>query len=444
MGQNRETFAGKFSAVFALAGSAIGLGNIWRFPYIVGENGGAAFIILYIIFSALFALPIFFAESLIGRSTQSSTFGAFNKLAPESRWKILCYFSVITPMIIVCYYSVVGGWSVGYLYYSVIQSFGEMTKAEVSSLFTHFTGSVWTPVICHTVFILLTALVVRGGVRKGIEKMSNLAMPALFSTMVLLMAFSLLAPGAGKGVSYLIKPDFSKISGPAIAAAMGQSFFSLSLGVGTILTYSSYMKKQENIIESGFLTAVFDLMFALIASFVIMPAAFSAGIEPSAGPGLVFESLPYVFSQVGATSPMLSKIVTIAFFFAILVAALTSEVSMFEVCTAYLVEERRLSRKKATVLVFVIGWLGGILCVIFPRLFDIMDFTSSNILMTLGALGFCLFVGWKMKKTVVESELTNNGSIRFNQRIFKTLYFVLRYVAPIGIALIFISNFISW
>ena len=175
-----------------------------------------------------------------------------------------------------------------------------------------------------------------------------------------------------------------------------------------------------------------------------MPAAFSAGIEPSAGPGLVFESLPYVFSQVGAASPILSKVVTIAFFFAILVAALTSEVSMFEVCTAYLVEERSYSRKKATALVLMIGWIGGIMCVIFPRIFNILDFTSSNILMTLGALGFCLFVGWKMKKTVVESELTNNGSIKFNQRIFKTLYFVLRYVAPIGIALIFISNFISW
>lgn len=443
MEQKRETFAGGLSAVFALAGSAIGLGNIWRFPYIVGEYGGAAFIILYIIFSIMFALPIFFAESVIGRSTQSSTFGAFDKLAPGSKWRILCYFSVVTPMLIVCYYSVVGGWSVGYLGYSIARSFGDMSIQEVSSLFSQFTGSVWAPIICHTIFILLCAIVVCGGVRGGIEKMSNLAMPTLFVTIILLMVFSLSAPGSGKGVAYLVKPDFSKITGPAIAAAMGQSFFSLSLGVGTILTYSSYMKKEENIISSGSMTAVFDLVFALLASFVIMPAAFSAGIEPSSGPGLVFESLPFVFSQVGSASPILSKIVTIAFFFTILVAALTSEVSMFEVCTAFLMEEKKMTRKKGSIIVLLVGWIGGIICVLFPRVFDIMDFTASNILMTLGALGFCLFVGWKMKKSIVFSELTNNGKNKFNQRIIKPLYIVIRYVAPIGVTLIFISNFIN-
>ncbi len=439
----REEFGSSIAAVLALAGSAIGLGNIWRFPYIVGQHGGAAFIILYIIFTVLFSLPVFLCEASLGRNTQSNPFGAIKKYSSGSKWLWLAFLSIAGPMLIISYYSVVGGWSIAYLVKSCFSSFGNMTKEEVSGVFSAFTSSHWMPVLAHTVFLLCTALVINGGVRKGIEKFSKITMPMLFIIMILLVVYSCSLPGAGEGVRYLVYPDFDKINGPAISAALGQSFFSLSLGIGTILTYGSYMKRSDNLVRAAGMTAVSDLSFALMASFCIMPAVFSAGLEPSAGPGLVFETLPYIFSNMGAVSAILSKIVTIAFFFAIVLAALTSEISMFEVCTAYLVEEMKMSRRRASVCVFVIGWLVGVLCVLFPKIFDICDFTASNVFMTLGALGFVLFVGWKMKKAIVQDEITNNGTCRTNNKLFNTLYFLIRYVAPVGILLIFIFNFIS-
>lgn len=440
---NREEFGSSVAAILALAGSAIGLGNIWRFPYMVGQHGGAAFIIVYILFTVLFSLPVFLSEATIGRNTQSNPLGAINKYAPNSKWVLLAILTIVGPMVIISYYSVVGGWSVAYLVKSCVSSFGDMSQSDVSQVFTNFTSTVWLPIIAHTGFLLCTALVINGGVRKGIEKFSKITMPALFVIMVLLMVYSCMLPGAKGGIDYLVKPDFSKLDGRALAAAMGQSFFSLSLGMGTILTYGSYMKKSDNLITTGGLTALFDLSFALIAGFVIMPAVFSAGLEPSAGPGLVFETLPFIFSNLGAASAVLSKVVTIAFFLAILMAALTSEVSMFEVCTAYLVEERKMSRRKATFCVFGLGWIVGIFCSVFPKFFDICDFTASNIFMTFGALGFVLFVGWKMKKAIVRDELTNNGSCKANNKLFNIIYFLIRYVAPVGILLIFIFNFIS-
>ena len=443
MNQSREKFDSNLAAVLALAGSAIGLGNIWRFPYITGQHGGAAFIIIYMICSCFIALPIFFSEAIIGRSTSSSTFGAIEKIAPGSRWRYIGLICIITPLIILSYYSVVGGWSVAYLVKSTVSSFGQMTQQEVSSIFSEFTGSVWLPVLCHTVFLLISILVVKGGVKKGIQKLSQITMPALFVIMILLMFYSLSMPGSMEGVKYLIKPDFSKIDGPAIAAALGQSFFSLSLGVGTVLTYSSYMSAKDNIITTGGWTVLFDLSFALIAGFVIMPAVFAANLQPSSGPGLVFESLPFIFAQIGGVSPLLAKVVTVAFFLAILMAALTSEVSMIEVCTAYLVEEKNMKRGKATALVFVVGWLIGTCCSVFPKLFDACDFVASNVLMMIGALAFCLFVGWRMKKAVVRRELTGDGSQKIGNVLFKPIYFLIRYVAPVAIVAIFVSNFIS-
>lgn len=440
---NREEFGSSTAAILALAGSAIGLGNIWRFPYIVGQHGGAAFIIIYFLFTILFSLPVFICEATIGRNTHSNPLGAINKYAPNSKWVLLAAITIIGPMIIISYYSVVGGWSMAYLIKSCFSSFGNMTQAEVTQVFTNFTSSIWLPVLAHTGFMLCTALVVIGGVKKGIEKFSKIIMPVLFVIMVLLVVYSCMLPGAEKGLDYLLDPDFSKLDGPAISSALGQSFFSLSLGMGTILTYGSYMKKSDNLVRSAGLTAAFDIAFALISGLFIMPAVFSAGLEPTAGPGLVFETLPFIFSNMGAQSVVLSKVVTIAFFLAIVLAALTSEISMFEVGTAYLVEEKKMSRKLATGCVFGLGWFVGLFCAVFPKFFDICDFAASNIFMTLGALGFVIFVGWKMKKTIVRDEITNNGSCKLNNKLFKVLYFLIRYVAPVGIAMIFVFNFIS-
>lgn len=440
---NREEFGSSVAAVLALAGSAIGLGNIWRFPYIVGQHGGAAFIIVYFLFTVLLSLPVFICEATLGRNTHSNPLGAINKYAPNSKWLILAAVTIIGPMLITSYYSVVGGWSLAYLVKSCFSSFGNLSQEEVGRMFTDFSSSVWRPVIAHSAFLLCTAVVINAGVTKGIEKVSKIIMPVLFAIMVLLVIFSCTLPGAGAGLDYLLKPDFSKLNGPALAAAMGQSFFSLSLGMGTILTYGSYMKQSDNLVRAAGFTAVFDIAFALISGFFIMPAVFSVGLQPTAGPGLVFETLPYIFSNMGASSALLSKVVTIAFFLAIVLAALTSEMSMFEVCTAYLVEEKKLSRRRASIYVFGIAWAVGLFCVLFPRFFDMCDFAASNIFMTLGALGFVLFVGWKMKKAIVRDEITNNGSIKLNNKLFSVVYFLIRYVAPVGILLIFVFNFIS-
>ena len=444
MEPNREIFGSNLMAIFALAGSAIGLGNIWRFPYMVGQHGGAAFIIVYILCTLVFSRPIFYCESIIGRRTGRSSIGAMRQLAPGSRWTLIGVFTVLGPLMITSFYSVVGGWSIAYLLRSCFSSFGAMSHEEIGSLFANFTGSVWGPVLAHTAFLLISAIIISAGVRKGIETFSKYSLPPLVVLMILLMVYSISLPGAHAGVEYMVKPDFSRLDARAIASAMGQSFFSLSLGMGTVLTYASYMSKKDNIFSTGAWTAVFDLGFALIAGFVVMPAVFAAGLEPQAGPGLVFETLPFIFADLGAASPLLSKVVTVVFFLSVLIAALTSEISMYEVCTAYLVEERKMSRRKATVLVFVVAWSIGVACAVLPKVFDFCDFVSSNVLMTLGALAFSLFIGWRMKKAVVEAELTNDGSLPGNRKVFKVFYFLTRYIVPVGIGIIFLSNFITF
>lgn len=449
----RETFGSRFAVIMAMAGSAIGLGNIWRFPYLVGEGGGAAFIIVYLIALVFLSIPILIAESVIGRKTQSGTFGAMEKLAPGTKWKWLGLLTVITPLIIVSYYSVVGGWSIDYLFKACTLSFRSSSIDSIGSMFTDFSSSVWGPILCHTIFLGLTCLIVVGGVKGGIEKFAKISMPILFLLIVLIMIYSLSLPGAEKGVEYMLKPDFSKLDGKTIASAMGQSFFSLSLGVGTILTYASYIKKDENIITSGLGTAFFDLLFALIAGFAVMPAVFAAGIAPGAGPGLVFETLPYIFAKMGAGSPVVSAVVSILFFLTILVAALTSSISMIEVGTAYLVEEKNMTRGKAVAVLFIGTWALGVLCSLSfgplnglhlagVTLFEFCDKLTSNYLMAFGGLLFTIFVGWKMTKKSVRDEITNDGTLKGNSRLFPLLYFLIKYVTPIGIVVIFITNFL--
>ena len=310
----REHFGSRFAVIMAMAGSAVGLGNIWRFPYMVGEHGGAAFIILYVLSSFILVLPIFFAETIIGRRSRQGTFGAMEKLAPGTRWKWLGLLTVFAPIIILSYYSVVGGWSVEYLYKAVCLDFTNTPPEQVKGFFGQFISSTGGPVAVHTIFMLLVAGIVLAGVKKGIEGFTKVTMPVLFILIVALAVYSVTLPGASEGVSYLLRPDFSKIDANAVAAAMGQAFFSLSLGVGTILTYASYMRKEENILASGMGTAVSDLLFAILAGFAVMPAVFAAGIEPGAGPGLVFQTLPFIFNKMGADVSWLSATIAIVFF----------------------------------------------------------------------------------------------------------------------------------
>ena len=446
----RESFSSRFGALVAMAGSAVGLGNLWRFPYLVGENGGAAFIIVYIILSFLICLPIFISEFVIGRRSQKNAYSAFRDLSGGSAWKWVGLFTVIVPLVVLSYYSVIGGWSIEYFVKSLTFSFtGSESQAEMSTMFIDFVSRPWLPLLCHTVFLLATTLIVVVGIKDGIEKFSKVMMPLLFFIVIAIAVYSLTLPGAGKGVDYLFNPDFSKIDAKACAAALGQAFFSLSLGFGTIMTYASYVDKKENILFQSTATAVSDLMFAMIAGLAIMPAVFAFGLNPQSGPGLVFETLPYVFSQMPA-----GGFVAILFFVALLVAALSSSISMLEVAVAYLVEEKNMKRINACGLLFVICWIVGAVCSLSfgplshiqlggRSIFDFFDNLSSNVLMTLGSLFTVLFVGWRLKKTDIYDEFTNGGSLRANVKIFGVLWFLIRFVAPIAIIAIFLTNLLS-
>lgn len=447
--EKRETFGGRLGVVMAMAGSAIGLGNIWRFPYMVGEEGGAAFIILYIAASFLLALPIFFSENIIGRRSGANAVGAMRKMAPETAWKWVSVTTVISPLIVLSYYSVVGGWSVEYLFKALAFDFTGVPAEKITGFFGRFISSTWEPIVAHTIFIAMSAGIILAGVRKGIEKFSKLTMPLLFALIVAIAIYGLTLPGSRAGVDYLLKPDFSKINAGTIASAMGQAFFSLSLGVGTILTYASYVRKDENLLASGVGTATADLLFAILAGFAIMPAVFAAGIAPGAGPGLVFDTLPFIFNKMGAGVPWISAIVAILFFLTILVAALTSAISMFEVGVAFLTEEKGFSRSLATLTVALGCWIVGILCSLSfgplsgvhlfgKSIFDFLDGLCSNWLMPFGGLLFTLFVGWKMSRQDVEDEFTNGGTV--NQKAFPVVWFLIRYIAPVGIVVIFLTN----
>ena len=442
---SRDSFGSRFGALVAMAGSAVGLGNLWRFPFLVGENGGAAFIIVYIALSFLICLPIFISEFIIGRRSQKNAFAAFRDLSHGSNWKWIGLFTVIVPLVVLSYYSVIGGWSIEYLIKSLTFSFtsGE-SQSAISTMFTDFVSNPWMPLLGHTAFMMVTALIVVIGIKDGIEKFSKVMMPMLFFIVIAIAIYSVTLPGAGKGVEYLFRPDFSKIDAKVCAAALGQAFFSLSLGFGTILTYASYVDKKENILFQSTATAASDLMFALIAGLAIMPAVFAFGLNPQSGPGLVFETLPFVFGKMPA-----GGVIAILFFVALLVAALTSSISMLEVAVAYLTEEKKFSHPTACAVLFGACWTVGALCslsfgplsdirIFGDTIFDFFDNLSSNVLMTLGSLFTVLFVGWRLKKTDIYEEFTNGGSLRTNVKIFGVLWFLIRYICPVAVAVIFL------
>ena len=443
----RDSFGSRFGALVAMAGSAVGLGNLWRFPYLVGENGGAAFIVVYIVLLFIICLPIFISEFVVGRRSQKNAFAAFRDLSGGTAWRWVGLITVIVPLIVLSYYSVIGGWSIDYLLKSLSFSFtGGESQNAINTMFTDLVTSTWTPLICLTAFLLATTLIVMVGIKDGIEKFSKVMMPLLFFIVIGIAVYSMTLPGAKAGLDYLFRPDFSKIDAKVCAAALGQAFFSLSIGFGTILTYASYVDKKENTLFQSSATAISDLAFALIAGMAIMPAVFAFGLNPQSGPGLVFETLPYVFGQMPA-----GGVIAILFFIALLVAALTSSISMLEVAVAYLVEEKNFSRVAACLVLFAICMVIGIFCslsfgpladfkIAGRTIFDFFDHLSSNVLMTLGSLLTVLFVGWKLKKTDIYDEFTNGGTISTNVRIFGVLWFLIRYICPLAVIAIFISG----
>ncbi len=443
---NRDGFGSRFGVLVAVAGSAVGLGNLWRFPYMVGNNGGAAFIIIYLLFVILLCLPIMFSEFIIGRRTQSNVFGAINKLAPKSPFLSIGVISVVASICIMAFYSVVGGWTIEYIFKSFSPDFLTANSASLESQFKEASTSSLVPIATHLAFLGLSALIVVAGIKNGIEKYSKILMPVLFFLVMLLAIRSMTLDGSSAGIKFLFYPDFSKITGATLIAALGQAFFSLSLGMGCIITYGSYVKKNENLFKVSLMTVAADTGFAILAGLAVMPAVFAFGISPGQGPSLVFITLPQIFAQLP-----FGNVIAIAFFFILFIAAITSAISLLEVIVAYFTEELKLTRKAAVLIAFtIIGIFGtlsslsnGVLAdvkIFGKTFFDLFDYTSSNILLPVGGLLVVMFVGWRMKKTDVLDELTNGGSIAIKGFVLKWIIFTIKFLAPIAIALVLLSS----
>lgn len=446
---DRANFGSKLGVILASAGSAVGLGNIWRFPYETGNHGGAAFILIYLGCVFLLGLPILIAEFLIGRRSRANTAGAYQKLAPGTHWRWVGRMGVLAAFLILSYYSVVAGWTLEYVYEALTNGFTGKTPTEFISSFQQFSSSPWRPVLWLVLFLLVTHFIIVKGVEKGIEKSSKIMMPTLFIIILILVICSVTLPGAGAGIEFLLKPDFSKVDGNVFLSAMGQAFFSLSLGMGCLCTYASYFSKETNLTKTAFSVGIIDTFVAVLAGFIIFPAAFSVGIQPDAGPSLIFITLPNVFQQAFSGVPILAYIFSVMFYVLLAMAALTSTISLHEVVTAYLHEEFNFTRGKAARLVTGGCITLGILCslllgvmkgfTIFGLgIFDLFDFVTAKIMLTLGGLCVSIFTGWYLDKKIVWSEITNDGSLKVP--VYKLIIFILRYIAPIAISLIFINE----
>ncbi|MCS2888814.1 sodium-dependent transporter [Bacteroides fragilis] len=447
--KERGNFGSKLGVILASAGSAVGLGNIWRFPYETGNHGGAAFILIYLGCILLLGLPIMIAEFLIGRHSQANTARAYQILAPGTQWRWVGRMGVLAGFLILGYYSVVAGWTLEYIFEAVSNSFAGKTPAEFISSFQSFSSNPRRPALWLTLFLLATHFIIVKGVEKGIEKSSKIMMPTLFIIILILVGCSVTLPGAGKGIEFLLKPDFSKVDSNVFLGAMGQAFFSLSLGMGCLCTYASYFSKNTNLTRTAFSVGIIDTFVAVLAGFIIFPAAFSVGIQPDAGPSLIFITLPNVFQQAFSGIPILAYIFSVMFYVLLALAALTSTISLHEVVTAYLHEEFNFTRGKAARLVTTGCILLGILCslslgvtkefTIFGLgMFDLFDFVTAKLMLPLGGLLISIFTGWYLDKKLVWSEITNNGTLKVPT--YKLIIFILKYVAPIAISVIFINE----
>lgn len=445
---NRDSFASGLGVLAAMAGSAVGLGNLWRFPYLVGTNGGAAFIIIYLAFVFLLALPIMYAEFIIGRRAQANVFSAYKVLAPGTKWCGVGLVYVLASLFIISFYCVVGGWTIDYLWKAITFKFTVTDTAVLGGMFTKTVTSSTEPLVFMLIFLVATAVIVMAGIKDGIERYTKVMMPMLFVIVVLVAVRSMTLPGAGAGLEFLFKPDFSKVTSSTLVNALGQAFFSLSIGCGTIMTYGSYVNKKENIAGLSAETAITDTSFAIIAGLAIMPAVFAFGISPSEGPGLVFVTLPYIFAQIP-----FGAFLAILFFFMLFIAAITSSISQLEVIVSYLKEEFNMSRKIAILLSIAVIVVFGVLCSLSQgtladvkifgfNFFDFFDKTSSNILLPLGGFFAVIFVGWKMKRPDVADEFTSGGVHKFKKFFFNFSYYSIKYLAPVVVAVVLVSGLI--
>lgn len=454
MAESRGTFGSKLGVVLASAGSAVGLGNIWRFPTEVGNNGGAAFVLIYLVCVFNIGMPVMLSEFVIGRSTHANTATAYQKLAPGSWWRIQGGIGVFVAFIIMCYYVVVSGWTLYYCFESLKGSLQHTAEDPnyFSTVFDSFVADPYLPVVFAVLFMAMVHLIIVKGVQNGIERFSKLMMPMLLLIIGVLVVCAFSLPGTEEGLRYLLKPDFSKLTASAVLSAIGQSFFSLSIAMGCLCTYASYFRDDTNLVKTACSVCVIDTFVALLSGFIIFPAVFSVpGLEPGEGAGLVFKSLPYVFSQAFGGMPVMGYIFSLLFYMLLFLAALTSAISIHEPVTAYLHEVHDMSRRRAAVWVSVVCMVLGVICSLSfgvlsnvklgsLGIFDCFDALPSLILMPLGGIIISLFTGWRMDRKLLNDQLTNNGHLKF--RFLSTYVFLLKWVIPVAIGLVFINQFV--
>ncbi len=445
--KQRENFGSKLGIIMATAGSALGLGNIYRFPCEAGANGGGAFLIVYLAIALVIGTPLMISEFVIGRRSHSNPIGAFRLLSGKRNvWPVVGYLGVLCAFLILAFYTTVAGWTLGYLGKSVANHFAGQDLGQIQAQFTAFTNHPWLPLLCQMLFLAMTAFVVARGVKNGIERWSKILMPMLLVIMVVLCVKSLTLSGAGDGLRFLFRPDFSKIDGHVLISALGQSFFSLSIGMGALITYGSYIGSKDNMTSSAVSVVLADTLVAVLAGVIIFPAAFTFGIQPEAGASLAFTTLPMIFQQMTG-----GYIFCLLFFLLLVIATLTSTISLLEVIVAALSEELQISRTKAAIVgalgTAVIGLLatlsfrdGSSLLVGGKTVFDLLDHLTASYFMPIGGLLIVLFVGWKMKRADVMDELTNGGSLRAGIR--RGIYLIIRYLAPVAIGVIFVSQLV--
>jgi neurotransmitter:Na+ symporter, NSS family len=446
--ENRGSFGSKLGVILATAGSAVGLGNIWRFPYMTGQNGGAAFILFYLVCVLVLGIPGMVGEFVVGRHSAANAARSYRNLSNGKPWAIIGYMGVYTSMIVLGFYAVVAGWCLQYLYASLIGGI-HGDPAYVKEYFVQFSSDPIKPVLWTIAFILLTHVVVVRGVKDGIEKASKIMMPMLLLLLVVLVIASCSLPGAMKGVEFLFKPDFSKINQNVMLEALGQAFFSLSLGTACLCTYASYFDRSTPLFKTAGQIALLDTVIAILAGLMIFPAAFAVGVQPDSGPSLIFITLPNVFQQAFGDMPVVNYIISVLFYALLVLAALTSTISMHEIGTAFFHEERHISRHKGawveTISCSVIGVFCALSCGAVPGLelfgFSILDFCNnitSSFLMPIGSMLTCLLLGWYVPKQLVKDEVTNWGAL--GTSVFGVYLFMMRFVCPLCIFAVFLHQ----
>lgn len=439
----RAEFVTKLGVIAASVGSAVGLGNIWRFPYEAGTHGGGAFMLFYLLFIIVLGVPVMTAEFVMGRGARANIMGGWRKLASARVWHLTGYMGILASLMILSFYSVVAGWTLEYMVQSAAGALDLLSMDDYHARFDEFSTGNWRPLMWTLVFLIVNFVILARGVAKGIERVSNVLMPVLFVLLIVFCVNSLMMPGAAEGLTFLFAPDFSKISGSVILGALGQAFFSLSLGLGCMMTYGSYFNSGTRLVRSASVIAGLDTLVAVLAGVIIFPAVFTYGSSPAAGPTLVFEVLPNIFHQLPG-----GVIWSTLFFFLLFVASLTSTISMSEISIAFFTEEKGMSRRRATAVSAGVAMFFGALCALSfgvlgditvggLTIFGLFDYVTSNIMLPVGGLAVSLFAGWFIDRRMLRGQLTNNGSLRMPG--LPVLMFCLRYICPLGIALVFLN-----